>query len=151
MDLIAERLGREYPNSNAGRGVNTMAMGRAVVDIGAPAFLYLWQATSVFVLLIACVNVANLVLARTSGRSREMATRAALGADRRRLVRQLVTESLMLSLLGGVLGLLVASWGVAALVQSLLGLALPSYVSGVVGGLAALPVWEFLKRVGPRR
>ena len=103
LDLLARRLEQEYPNTNSGRRINTMALGRAVVDIGAPAFLLMWQATSVFVLLIACVNVANLILARGSDREKELALHLALGAGRGHVIRRLLTENMLLALLGALL------------------------------------------------
>ena len=103
LDLLARRLEQEYPNTNSGRRINTMALGRAVVDIGAPAFLLMWQATSVFVLLIACVNVANLILARGSDREKELALHLALGAGRGRVIGRLLTENMLLALLGALL------------------------------------------------
>jgi len=129
LDLIAERLGEEYPNTNQGRGINTMAMGRAVVDIGAPAFLYLWQATSVFVLLIACVNVANLLLARGADRKKEISLQLALGARRGRVVRQLLTETIVLSLLAAAVALPLAGAGVELLRSSL-----PAHIQRFVVG-----------------
>ncbi|TDI39254.1 MAG: ABC transporter permease [Acidobacteria bacterium] len=112
LDLVAQRLEQEYPNTNSGRHINTMALGRAVVDIGAPAFLLMWQATSVFVLLIACVNVANLILARGAERKKELALHLALGAGRGRVIRRLLTENMLLALVGALLALPLAGMGV---------------------------------------
>ena len=112
LDLLARRLEQEYPNTNSGRRINTIALGRAVVDIGAPAFLLMWQATSVFVLLIACVNVANLILARGSDREKELALHLALGAGRGHVIRRLLTENMLLALLGALLALPLAGMGV---------------------------------------
>ncbi|HEY7817243.1 MAG TPA: ABC transporter permease, partial [Vicinamibacteria bacterium] len=72
LDLINARLQKEYPVTNQGRGIRAVALARAVVDMGAPTFLAVWQATTVFVLLIACVNVANLLLARGADREKEL-------------------------------------------------------------------------------
>jgi putative ABC transport system permease protein len=111
MDVVAERLAREHPKENAGRGVRTLALARAVIDLGAPAFLAVWQSTTLFVLLIACVNVANLLLARGADRQKELSLQQALGAGRPRIVRQLLTESLVLSLAGAFLALPLAWFG----------------------------------------
>ena len=111
MTLIAQRLAQQYPEDNRGRGVFVEPMHEAVVGRFRRALLVLLAAVAV-VLLIACTNIASLLLARTSARAREMAIRTSLGASQWRVIRQLLTESMALSVMGGIAGLALAFWGV---------------------------------------
>jgi len=110
LETIAARLSKEYPQTNAGHSVRVTGL-LDDLTFGSKQFVSVLMGSAGFVLLLACANVANLLLARTTGRQKEVAVRVALGASRWQISRQLLAESLVLSLLGGVGGLLLAGWG----------------------------------------
>jgi predicted permease len=118
LDRVMADLAVAYPETNKGHGASVSSLkGRIVGNIGP--ILWMLLGAVGFVLLIACVNVSNLLLARSTGRTREFAIRTALGAGRWRLLRQSLTESLLLALTGGTLGLIVAGWGTQAALAAL--------------------------------
>lgn len=119
---IADRLAREYPETNDGWGAGTRELHRQIFSVEFRMGSLIASVAVAFVLLIACANVANLMLTRVAGRGREIALRAALGAGRGRIVRQLLTEAMIVSLLGGVLGVVVS-------------------VAGIRGFVAVMPSW----------
>lgn len=163
IDHITGRLEAQYPETNTGLGANVYPIVKDTVRMYDTA-LWIMMGAVGFVLLIACANVANLMLARASGRQKEIALRSALGASRWRIIRQLLTESVIVALVGGAIGVLIAFWGIDLLRASNpaeasrfapgwhnLGINLPvlwftlalSFISGIVFGLA--PAWQVSK------
>jgi predicted permease len=156
LNRVMGHLAELYPETNKGNGSRLISMKETLVGNIKPILWTLLGAVG-FVLLIACVNVSNLMLARSTGRAREFAIRSALGAARRRLLRQSLTESALLGLAGGTLGLFVAAWG-TNIALSMLPTALPraeevkldnrvllfafaiSLLTGILSGLA--PAWK---------
>jgi putative ABC transport system permease protein len=134
LQSIADRLGQQFPNTNGGRGIRIVGL---VEDLtaGTRQFVLVLMGAAIFVLLLACVNVANLQLARVSGRQREMAVRIGLGASRWQLIRQLLLESVLLSLAGGAAGVLLANWGMKLLRHSI-----PPFIMQHIAGLKHLEI-----------
>jgi predicted permease len=118
MDTISARLAKAYPRQMEGLGAHVVPLHQQMAG-DLRAGLYVFLGAVAFVLLIACANVASLLLARAAARQRETAIRASLGASRSRLIRQFLTESLLLSLVGGAAGLVIGWWSVAGLVALL--------------------------------
>ncbi len=158
---ISSRLALEYPDTNKGRGFFSMGAHNYLIGTYTHQYSVMMFVSALFVLLIACSNVANLQFARALGRSREVAVRAALGAGRWRLIAQYLTESLTLSLTGAAFGLLVASWDIQAIQagmtpeiaryipgwyeikmdqRTLLFTLLAAVASGILAGL--VPAWQ---------
>ncbi|HEY9517350.1 MAG TPA: ABC transporter permease [Gemmatimonadaceae bacterium] len=136
MTTIGRALEAQYPESNTGWSPELVSLKEQMVGGMRPALLVFMGAVGL-VLLIACANVANLTMMRAAAREREMAIRAALGAGRQRIVRQMMTESLLISLLGGALGLLLAAWGMSALGAAQIGQIPRLDESGVDGWVLA--------------
>jgi len=116
VDAISRRLENEFANDNRDTGMRVMPLHEDAVGKLRPVLLLLFAAVG-FLLFIGCANVANLLLARAATRSREISIRAAMGASRYRLIRQLLTESVLLSIIGGALGALLAAWAIPLLMS----------------------------------
>jgi len=159
MNTLSERLARTYPDDDSGWGAVVNSLREETVGEVRPALLMMLGAVA-FVLLIACANVANLILARTFARRKELAIRSAIGASRASIVQQLLSESLLISLCGGLLGLLAAHFGIDLLIRFFadklprigdIGLNGPvlgftfalSIATGILSGL--LPAWNMTK------
>jgi putative ABC transport system permease protein len=137
MDQVASQLSKEYPDSNLDKGVIIQPLHEMLVDSIRTAFLVLYGAVTVL-LLVACVNVSNLLVAKASARSKEIAIRQSLGAGRIRLMRQLLTESILLGIFGGILGLILAFWSLNML--QLIAPKLPQIGGGGIPGFEEIRV-----------
>ena len=135
MNTIAARLEQLYPQTNTGRRASVVLLRDQVAGDFTPIFLWISMGAVLFVLLIACVNVANMHLARAAGRHKEMAVRASLGATRKRMVRQLLTESLVLALLGATVGI-----AVAKLLLHLFKTSMPSEITRLIPGWQSMGI-----------
>lgn len=134
LQAIADRLGQQLPNTNGGHGIRVVGLVQDLT-FGTRQFVLVLMGAAVFVLLLACVNVANLQFARISGRQKEMAVRIGLGANRWQLMRQILVESVLLSLAGAGTGILLAQWGMKLLRRSL-----PPFIVAHVAGLKHLEI-----------
>lgn len=137
LDEISLQLGAEYPESNEGWKVQLSSVRDDMLGPTSKSAALALMVAVGFVLLMVCVNVANLALARGEHRTRELAVRAALGAGRGRIIFQLLTESLVLALLGGGLGLLLANWGYRGVVATLPNYTSPNFQFGLNGSVVA--------------